>query len=331
VAIGSFEPTQDENFGYLYVFDINSNMPLWISENFGDYVSAVSLSDNGEIIFGASWGDYYNSVGYRGAIYTRDGLQLISFPSDTYPGSWFDCSLSRDGMFGAGGGKRVHAREMGSGGYLYAISIEYSPPTPTFTPLPTYTPTQIPPTSTFTPLPTNTPLPSPTSTPIPTSTPTVQPTNTPTPPPTLTPTPTKTYTPTSIPPSSTPTPLPCQLGVELLMPAHFFKPGDECWLNASICNPGPQIYYNLKFFLVLDINTGDYWFYPGWKHFPPEIDYEIIEQLNIEIIEKEILPTFYWPPNCGSMTNIKFISLLMDEAMSEIIGNIATWEFGFSE
>ena len=216
-----------------------------------------------------------------------------------------------------------------------------TPPTGTTTPTSTpptgtTTPTATPPTATTTPPPTpptNTPVPPtqtpppPTNTPVPATNTPVPPTNTPVPP-TNTPTPTPTYTPTEVPPTVTPTP--CPLGVQLEMPSHYYEPGDICWLKAYICNPGPDTPY-VNFFVVLDIGTGDYWFYPGWVHYPPDIDFEPIPELAIGSTEKEIIPEFNWPYNVGSYSGIRFIGAITDQNITRILGEYSTWEFGYGE
>lgn len=218
----------------------------------------------------------------------------------------------------------------------------------TFTPIPTSTqppstPTQTPPPITYTPppyTPTLTPTmpPSPT-TPPPTGTPT--PTLTPTSiPPTETPTstpipPTNTPTPTTVPPTNTPTvvptntPTPCELGVDLVMPSDYYRPGDICWLKAYLCNPGPDLIENIRLFVLLDIGTGEYWFYPSWTHYPPNIDSELIEQLDVGTTEKTIIEEFTWPSSAGSMENISFIGAMTDYNITQLIGKFDTFVFSF--
>ena len=43
-----------------------------------------------------------------------------------------------------------------------------------------------------------------------------------------------------------------------------------------------------------------------------------------------IFPEFTWPEDVGQAENVMFYAGLMDEFMSEIIGEIAQWEFGWS-
>ena len=180
------------------------------------------------------------------------------------------------------------------------------------TPLPTLT-------ATFTP----TPLPTFEHTFTPTPLPTLAPTLTPTPLPTLTPTLTPTFT-------TTITPTPFELGVQLLMPSNYFRPGDTCWLKAFVKNPTAQTYRDIPLFVFLDIGTGDYWFWPSWSHYPPDFDFERIT-LEPGIEEVLIIPEFTFPDGVGKMMNLRFIGGMTDPEINEIFGEIDIWSFGFGE
>ena len=164
-----------------------------------------------------------------------------------------------------------------------------------------------------------TPTPEPTQppeTPTPTPTPTTPP-GSPTPTPTSPP-----YTPTTPPetpyPTATPTTPPEEFTIDVIMPSDYFCPGMTCYLNVRIYNPGDKI-DPAYFFVVLDIGTGDYWFYPNWKHFPPEIDYEVISVEHGETL-KEILPEFTWPDVPGEFSGITFHSAVTDELIIRVYG-----------
>ena len=183
---------------------------------------------------------------------------------------------------------------------------------------PTPTPTS-PPLSTSTPAPIFTPTKTPTSPP---------PSNTPTPlPPTITPTPTSQ-------PSHTPSPtqVPCNdLGVTLFMPSHYYKPGDTFFLDAYICNPGPESLRDVNLFVILDINIGIYWFYPSWKQYPPNIDYKTFAEISVGNHYESIIPPFIWPSGAGTMQNCQFWGALTDREITHIIGKFDKFEFSFSE
>ncbi len=171
-----------------------------------------------------------------------------------------------------------------------------------------------------------------TPTPIPSETPT---TPTPTSPPTHSPTPTP--TPTSQPPSTpTPTTQPSPTpnlftGVKLEMPSTYYRPGDIFYLIAYIGNNEGHTLQNIPLFVILDINTGDYWFYPSWKHYPNDIDYFLFEELPIGITTKTIIQEFVWPQVEGSMSGIKFHGAITDSNITKILGIFSTLEFGYGQ
>ena len=146
----------------------------------------------------------------------------------------------------------------------------------------------------------------------------------PTPTPSHTPTEGPTYTPT---PPSTPTPS-TKFGVELLMPSDYFKPGDTCWLKAYIYCPYEN-YGDALLFVFLDV-YGEYYFYPSWKHYPPDIDYE---QINLQFGEQEkiIIDTFNVPSGIGNLSNLIFYGALTDLQITKILGEYSEWHFSFGE
>jgi hypothetical protein len=216
-------------------------------------------------------------------------------------------------------------------------TMTVGPGTPTYTPIPD-TPTPLP---SDTPLPSATPLPPtvtplPSSTPLPTSTP--RPTATPTATtgpgtPTYTPyPPTATPPPTSPPATQTPTPRPTQpcgtFGVTLEIATEYVSPGDTFWCNAYICNDTTSE-LTLPFVALLDIGTGDYWFYPKWKRYPPDFDYKPL-QLSPGINVEPVLKSFVWPDTGSSSADgIYFHSAMLNQEMNEIKGEMDSVSFGY--
>jgi hypothetical protein len=205
-----------------------------------------------------------------------------------------------------------------------------TPVPPSATPAPpTKTPTSAPPTKTPTPgatataeptkVPSVTPPPTPVESPV--ATPTKVPSPTPTPAITAPP---ATFTPA--PGTGTPTPIP-PLGVELEMPSDYFRPGDICWLNAHVHNPGDPI-PDTPLVVMLDIGTGDFWFWPSWAHYPPDIDYAIIEVAH-GTSTYPIIGEFVWPSEVGSMNGLIFWGALLNQDLTEVVGEFGYWVFGY--
>lgn len=209
--------------------------------------------------------------------------------------------------------------------------------TPTSTASPTRTPSSIPthtptlaPTATSTRTPTLPPTLTPTFTPTssPTQTPTATQTDTPIPTATPASTPSDTFTPTATIPTPSPTP-PVLTGVEMEMPAGYFSPGDECWLMAYISNGEGVALEDVPLFVILDV-AGQYWFYPGWVHYPDQgIDYNIVD-LDIGRTKVGIIPEFTWPDTGEQIVEgIIFWGAMTDQSISEVLGIIGQWTFGF--
>jgi hypothetical protein len=118
--------------------------------------------------------------------------------------------------------------------------------------------------------------------------------------------------------------------VTLEMPSHHYVPGDPCWLQAYVTNTGGHSVGPVLFFVFVDDNTGDYWFWPSWAHYPPNIDWkEITVEPGTQTFE--ILPEFVWPSGAGSGSGFLFWGALTDLSMTTIIGDLDVWEFSFSE
>jgi len=248
----------------------------------------------------------------------------------------------------------------GYGKLRVAITPIYSPawtntpsitPTPTATstsqitntPNPSMTPTPTAVTSTNTPHPSSTPTSDWTSTATPdrTSTPTPDRTSTPTPTITKTPTSASTFTPTAQPsstppppthtPEPPPTPSPTstssctELGCSVYMPKNLFVPGDECYCDVTICNPTGSTMEDVPVFVVLDVYT-NYYFAPSFS------DYDFYtEQIQPGLNEINVIQHFDWPSGVGSASGIYWYAAMTDPDITETLGEIGIFEFGWSE
>ncbi|MBN1356478.1 hypothetical protein JXA40_09495 [bacterium] len=191
-----------------------------------------------------------------------------------------------------------------------------TPTTPTPTPPPPTTPTTPPGSPTHTPPPTetSTQMPSPTAA-LPTHTPV---------PPTGTSPPTHTQSPsTETPVLPTHTPGCSALGVELWMPAVYFRAGDPCGCKVYLCNPESGKYPGLPLFVILDV-YGSMYFAPSFDAF----DYYSID-LEPGRYELGIIKQFPWPEGAGSATGIVWIAGMTDPGITRLIGEMDIWEFGW--
>ncbi|MCD4654006.1 fibronectin type III domain-containing protein, partial [bacterium] len=119
----------------------------------------------------------------------------------------------------------------------------------------------------------------------------------------------------------------CQsTGVLLSMPSHLFRPGDECSLDAVICNSFQIPIPEARFFAVLDA-YGECFFAPHWTK---ELDYWSFGiqpgPRNIQIIQ-----SFTWPQGIGTGSGLQFIGALTNPDITAIFGEYSFWEFGWTE
>ncbi|MDZ4711350.1 MAG: T9SS type A sorting domain-containing protein [bacterium] len=96
--------------------------PVWTYAGCGDEVSNVSFSKSANILSAASWGDFNN--GSEDLYIFKPFLGNVPIFKLATPGSFFYCSTSGDGRVVVASGKAVHARQLGSGGLLYNISVD---------------------------------------------------------------------------------------------------------------------------------------------------------------------------------------------------------------
>ena len=128
VMAGNFEFTPGYD-GMVRVFDVNGVMQ-WEYAQYGDYVSAVALCNDGSVGVAGSWGELdatFGDVFTAFDVATGDVIVRLLDDIDE-PGTIFDVDIADNGSYAVCGGKSVHARTFGNGGQVY--SIELVPPGP---------------------------------------------------------------------------------------------------------------------------------------------------------------------------------------------------------
>ncbi|MBM3318650.1 MAG: WD40 repeat domain-containing protein, partial [Candidatus Eisenbacteria bacterium] len=123
IAVGTWT---NQNGGQVLVFDRTISTPLWTDAGYGDWVAEVALTPDGGRIAAASWGRLGGSFGPIVSVYERrSATPIYTLGDDAIAGvgSCFSVDISADGTAVLAGGKAVHAREMGSGGWVMAIDL----------------------------------------------------------------------------------------------------------------------------------------------------------------------------------------------------------------
>lgn len=126
IAAGTLNFVSSTSFdGKIKVFKKDGNgFTYWIYYGCGDEVSAVSFSKTGNILSASSWGEFNNNS--EDLYIFKTFLGNIPIFKVNTPGSLFSCNTSNDGKVVVASGKAVHARQIGSGGLLYAIDVDTS-------------------------------------------------------------------------------------------------------------------------------------------------------------------------------------------------------------
>jgi hypothetical protein len=116
-------------------------------------------------------------------------------------------------------------------------------------------------------------------------------------------------------------------GVRLELNYTFFEPG-ETFLLAAVASNASAEPLAAQLYVLLDLQIGEYWFWPSWKHWPPDVDSQAV-YLDPQSATPYWVLNFTWP-NTGDLTmdGIRVWGALVDSSMS-VVGEIGHVEFGF--
>ena len=112
--------------GKVVLFDRTSSTPLWTDASYGDYVPALSFTPDGGFLAAASWGGVNGTIGNVVSVYARSSqapVHTIADDAIVGVGSCMAVDINDDGTEVLAGGKAVHAREFGNGGWLMSINV----------------------------------------------------------------------------------------------------------------------------------------------------------------------------------------------------------------
>jgi len=117
IAFGTFH---DFN-GAIYVYNTDSNVPLWTLNDCGSMVCYISMTDDGSIIACATYGPENHSKPDL-YIFNKESSEPIATLNTA--GSLNYVNIDSDGLKGIAAGKAVHSFEMGWGGDAYFFNIK---------------------------------------------------------------------------------------------------------------------------------------------------------------------------------------------------------------
>jgi Peptidase family C25 len=129
----------------------------------------------------------------------------------------------------------------------------------------------------------------------------------------------------TVPVTPTPTPACDNVSVEVWMPSEYYLPGDTFECKAFLCNPEVETYHDRPVFVVLDA-FGELFFAPsftGFDHYTLDLPYGRFPLT--------VLSEFPWPQGAGSADGLRWMAVVTNSKMTEILGDYDVFTFGFGE
>ena len=119
-----------------------------------------------------------------------------------------------------------------------------------------------------------------------------------------------------------------QIHLDLQMPGNLYGPGSLFLLNLEAANTGPDI-GGAELYVVLSVGESDFWFYPGWTHYPESVDSLHVDLPGQSGQRIPIIPELQWPSGLGSFTDARFYAIVVSDG--DIASNLAEYAFGWTE
>jgi len=116
-----------------------------------------------------------------------------------------------------------------------------------------------------------------------------------------------------------------RLGCTITMPSHDFGPGDTCSCDVTLCNPDPVKYEVMPVFVLLDI-YGTYFFAPSFSEYD-HYTYDVFYGRTAI----SVLPAFAWPLGTGDAQGLWFHACITNHAVTELVGELGSFQFGYHE
>ncbi|MCD4655237.1 hypothetical protein K8T06_15050 [bacterium] len=102
----------------------------------------------------------------------------------------------------------------------------------------------------------------------------------------------------------------------------MYYPGDNFECTVSVFNEGNSTLQDHPLFMILDV-FGEYFFAPGFSNYDHYTsDYPPGET------EFVVIPAFNWPTDAGNAQDIKWYAA---PGITDLISNLSTWTFGWSD
>jgi formylglycine-generating enzyme required for sulfatase activity len=116
--------------------------------------------------------------------------------------------------------------------------------------------------------------------------------------------------------------------LDLIMPDNMYYAGSLFSLDLDVTNSG-SAFSDAELYIALTVGTGDFWFYPSWTIFPPDIDWENVFIAATSTNSWGIIPAFPWPSGAGSFDGAMFFAAILHSG--HLVSNLADIHFGWSD
>ncbi len=116
--------------------------------------------------------------------------------------------------------------------------------------------------------------------------------------------------------------------IDILMPGTMFGPGSPFSINLKITNSGPGM-PDAMLFIALSLGAEDFWFFPGWVHYPPSIDWQEIDIRENSEKTWPVIQPVSWPSSCGEFNDAIMYAMVFHNG--ELVSNLAEATFSWSE
>jgi len=115
------------------------------------------------------------------------------------------------------------------------------------------------------------------------------------------------------------------LSVSLYMPVHHYEAGGNAALDLLVENRSDAAARSARTCVALDLGLGTSWFWPSWRAFPDQLDWEC-RDYPPGVTSIQVLPPFAWPELNEPLTEGSFVAAVIGED-DALISNLSRWTF----
>jgi hypothetical protein len=99
-----------------------------------------------------------------------------------------------------------------------------------------------------------------------------------------------------------------------------------CACSTEVCNASPSALIGYPLFVLLDV-AGSYYFAPSFSGYD---NYALqYPQFAPGETHVQVLPEFPWPEGVEPMSGLQWLAALTDPEITQLFGEMDTWDFGW--